>query len=270
MRTISNLSEILPSVDALLLDQFGVLHDGTRAFAGAIECVEALQERGLPLVALSNSGRRAKPNMDRLVRLGFPASAFKAMVTSGELTRHDLLKRLADGRLKPGNSILMLARENDASLLDGLGVKVAEPGEAVHLVIISGAEPETHSREDYKRLLSPLARAGVPAICANPDTSIYAGESASFGPGLLAEDYAAAGGTVDTFGKPGAAMFQAGLEALGKPDPGRCLMVGDSLHHDILGGQRAGCQSLLVTSGVQAGLAEDGVEPDYAMDRLRF
>ncbi|MEJ8474227.1 TIGR01459 family HAD-type hydrolase [Roseibium algae] len=270
MRTISNLSDILSNVDALLLDQFGVLHDGHAAFPGAIECVEALHSRGLPLVALSNSGRRAKLNMDRLVRLGFPSAAFKAMVTSGELTRYDLVSRLSDGRLKSGSSILILARGNDTSLLDGLELQVAELGDDVQLVIISGAEPETHSRDDYNRLLSPLARAGVPAICANPDTSIYTGEGSAFGPGVVAEDYIAAGGTIDYFGKPSAAMFEAGLEALGQRDPSRCLMVGDSLHHDILGGRNAGCQSLLITSGVQAGLVEEGVVPDFAMDQLRF
>jgi len=269
-QTITHLSEILGSVDGLLLDQFGVLHDGKRAFPGAIECVQALQERGVPMVALSNSGRRARPNADRLARLGFSVGAFKAVVTSGELARDLLLQRLADNHLTEGGAVLLLSRENDHSLIDDLPVTGARPGDPIELVIISGNNPETHSREDYRRLLTPLARAGVPAICANPDTMIYAGNQASYGPGLVAKDYADAGGEVVYLGKPDAAMFSAGLRALGPITPERCLMIGDSPRHDILGGNRAGCRTLLITSGVQAGTPDGEATADFSMEKLRF
>ncbi|MGX1500013.1 HAD superfamily hydrolase (TIGR01459 family) [Labrenzia sp. MBR-25] len=269
-RSITHLSEVLESVDGLLLDQFGVLHDGEKAFPGAIECVQTLQERGMPIVALSNSGRRAKPNADRLARLGFPMDAFKAVVTSGELTRDLLLQRLADNRLSRGGAVLLLSRENDRSLIDDLPLTGAREGEPVELVIISGNNPETHSREDYRRFLTPLAQAGVPAICANPDTTIYAGGQASYGPGLVAKDYADAGGEVVYLGKPDAAMFSAGLQALGPVTPDRCLMIGDSPRHDILGGNRAGCRTLLITSGVQAGTPDGETAADFSMEKLRF
>lgn len=269
-QTITHLSEILDSVDGVLLDQFGVLHDGKKAFPGAIDCVQALQERGMPIVALSNSGRLAKPNADRLARLGFPLSAFKAIVTSGELTRELLLQRLADNRLSEGGTVLLLSRENDQSLIDDLPITAAGPGDPVELVIISGNNPETHSREDYRRFLTPLAQIGVPAICANPDTTIYAGNQASYGPGLVAKDYSDAGGEIVYLGKPDAAMFSAGLRALGAVTPGRCLMVGDSPRHDILGGNRAGCRTLLITAGVQADTPDSGATADFSMKTLRY
>ncbi len=43
---------------ALLLDQFGVLHDGRRPYPGAIEAVAAAAASGLKLLIISNSSRR--------------------------------------------------------------------------------------------------------------------------------------------------------------------------------------------------------------------
>ncbi|MEM1385673.1 MAG: HAD hydrolase-like protein, partial [Pseudomonadota bacterium] len=63
---------------------------------------------------------------------------------------------------------------------------------------------------------------------------------------------------------------QAGLDALGGVRPGRCLMIGDSPEHDIAGAKAAGCQTLLISSGVQAGTDRAGAEADYRMERLRW
>jgi ribonucleotide monophosphatase NagD (HAD superfamily) len=71
-------------------------------------------------------------------------------------------------------------------------------------------------------------------------------------PGALARIYAELGGTVHYVGKPHPVMFAAALKQLGDPEPGRVLVIGDSLDHDIEGGQRAGMLTVLVTSGVHA------------------
>jgi len=42
---------------AVLLDQFGVLHDGQKAYPGAVEAVEYLHGLGLRLLIVSNSSR---------------------------------------------------------------------------------------------------------------------------------------------------------------------------------------------------------------------
>lgn len=55
----------------VLLDQFGVLHDGRAPYPGAIDAVKALHEAGLKIVLLSNSSQRAVKVYDRLEGLGF-------------------------------------------------------------------------------------------------------------------------------------------------------------------------------------------------------
>ena len=56
-------------------------------------------------------------------------------------------------------------------------------------------------------------------------------------------------------GKPNQMMAQILFEAEGITDPSRCLMIGDRLSTDISFGNRAGCKTLLVLSGIE-GLAD--------------
>ena len=53
-------------MQAVLLDQFGVLHDGQKPYPGAIEAVKTLAESGRKVLIISNSSRSAPPscNMD--------------------------------------------------------------------------------------------------------------------------------------------------------------------------------------------------------------
>ena len=98
---------------------------------------------------------------------------------------------------------------------------------------------------------------------------MYADGAAQFGAAIIAEDYESAGGRVSMLGKPGLEMFRAGLRAVGSPQPGRCLVIGDSPAHDVAGAKRAGCLALLITSGVQSGLPVADAEPDFSMHTLR-
>jgi hypothetical protein len=46
-----------PWPQGVLLDQFGVLHDGRMAYPGAVEAVERLHSQGMQLLIISNSSR---------------------------------------------------------------------------------------------------------------------------------------------------------------------------------------------------------------------
>ena len=65
--------------------------------------------------------------------------------------------------------------------------------------------------------LRPLAARGAPAICANPDLTMYVAGGAAFAAGQVAADYADAGGEVLMLGKPDPAIFAAAIERLGGP-----------------------------------------------------
>ena len=265
---IGGLAEVARAFDGVMVDQYGVLHDGRMPFPGARACLEKLHARGTPVVALTNSGKRAAFNTDRLARLGFPSHLFAGVVSSGELARTEIERRLEAGRLERGAGVAIVSRDRDAGVIEGLDVRQVLPGPDADLLVIAGAEPERLDRAQYRECLAPLAARGVPAICANPDRLTYAGDGVSFGAGLIAEDYEEAGGTVEMVGKPGPAMFLAALGVLGAPPRDRVLMIGDSPEHDIAGAAGLGCATLLIRGGIQAGTQASGAAADYAMNRL--
>ena len=61
MKSGSRFLSVASSFGAIFFDQYGVLHDGHRAYPGAREALATLKSRGVKIVILSNSGRRAKP-----------------------------------------------------------------------------------------------------------------------------------------------------------------------------------------------------------------
>ena len=267
-REIAGLAEIADAFDGVLVDQFGVLHDGRTPFPGARNCLEVLRGRDIPVVALTNSGKRASANADRLARFGFDPDLFTAVISSGELARAEIAGRLRSGNLRVGARIAILSRDGDTGVIDGLDVEHCAPGPEADLLVIAGIAPERCDREGYRALLAPLARRGVPAICANSDRVMYVDGGTSFGAGVVAEDYAATGASVLSLGKPAAGMFTAALLVLDGIPPARVLMIGDSPEHDLAGAAKAGCSTLLVRGGPQAEAGAATLTPDFVMDRL--
>ena len=71
---ISGLRAIVDRFDHVLLDQWGTLHEGKTIFPAARECVARLREAGKRVLVLSNSGKRANRNQERLATLGLSCS----------------------------------------------------------------------------------------------------------------------------------------------------------------------------------------------------
>jgi len=80
----ARLSKLSTQYDAIILDQFGVLHDGQRALPGALHCFDQLVSSKKAVLVLSNASRRRSAAVSKLARLGFDVSALSGFVTSGE------------------------------------------------------------------------------------------------------------------------------------------------------------------------------------------
>ena len=265
---IAGLSRIADRFDAVLVDQFGVLHDGVTAYDGALACLRALRAREVRIAAVTNSGKRAAANATRLAKFGFTADLFDTVISSGELARAHVCGLLDTGDLAPGARVAVISRDADMATLEGLGLELGPPGgDAADLVLIAGAEPETTALDAYGDALAPSAASGIPAICANPDHWMQTSAGIRFGAGQIARRYEELGGRVTMLGKPSASIFLAALAALGHPEPERTLMIGDSPAHDIAGAASVGVKTLLVTSGPQSDTA-GGSDPDYEIPSL--
>jgi ribonucleotide monophosphatase NagD (HAD superfamily) len=63
-------------MQGVLLDQFGVLHDGRRPYPGAHDAVRHLHDAGLRILILSNSSRRSGGTLSKLAKMGFQEDWF--------------------------------------------------------------------------------------------------------------------------------------------------------------------------------------------------
>jgi HAD superfamily hydrolase (TIGR01459 family) len=268
---IDGLEAIAESFDHVLLDQWGVLHDGQRLYPDVHDCLDRLRSRGKTVIILSNSGRRGTENARRLDEMGLPPTAYDRIITSGDAVRAALTTRDTPPFDGIGRRCLLFTRGNDRTVVEGLDLTLVERVEEAEFLLLAGRDESAADLAGWHDLLSEAVSAGLPMICANPDTTMLSARGLLPGPGAVAGLYRSLGGDVTYVGKPHPQIYVTALGALGNPDPARVLAVGDSLDHDVLGAQRIGAASLYITDGVQAPHFEniaDGTDLTTAVRRL--
>src|SRR6266540_360428 len=245
---IGSIKEIGSRYRAWLVDIWGVMHNGHRAFPRAVDAARSFRERGGIVVLLSNSPRPTPGVQEQLRRLGVPDDAYDATVTSGDLTRYELGKH-------KGTTVFHLGPERDLPIFDGIPVKLGPPEDA-ELVVCSGLfDDETETPEDYVELLRKLAARKLPMICANPDHLVERGDKLVYCAGALAAIYEKLRGSVLYAGKPYAPIYELALEtisALAKGSVARdgVLAIGDGVNTDIAGAAGLGIDAVFVASGL--------------------
>ncbi|MEM8572283.1 MAG: TIGR01459 family HAD-type hydrolase [Pseudomonadota bacterium] len=245
---LESLLQIAPDFGAIVLDQWGVLHDGTDAYPSAIDTVKELKSAGHRLAVLSNSGKRAAPNTDRIAAIGFDVSAFEIVISSGEALWQDI----STGRVQERNLYAIERGVGDAEKwAQGLDIRLTKSVDQADALLLMGL-PDDSARPDYVEVTQAALSRRLRVFCTNPDrASPRAGGRVVVSPGALAHDYAQAGGEVVYYGKPHTPVFRSLELALDLP-PQRLLMVGDSLEHDVAGGHAAGWSTVFVRGGLHA------------------
>jgi HAD superfamily hydrolase (TIGR01459 family) len=274
---LDGVGSLVERYQVFLLDQFGVLHDGTNPYPGAVEALSALKRAGKTIVLVSNSGRRARPNESRLLKLGFEPGSWDQFVSSGEIAWRSFHEMTISGRLRPNTKCLLISREDDRSAIEGLPFTLTRDGNDAELVLISASEGDRYDLDHYRRQLGPAAARHVQCFCTNPDKIMLTAVGPRFGAGRLADLYESLGGSVTRIGKPYAPIFDAALALVGNPDRSTVVCVGDSVEHDIAGGIGAGVATALVLSGILADTADLArlydmlnAYPNYTTDHFRF
>ncbi len=256
-RWCEGIAAVADCYELFLVDQFGVLHD----------------------VLLSNSGKRAESNIARLVALGIPRDSFVAMVTSGDVARQALATRRDPWVARLGRRCLLLSRGGDRSIVEGLDLELVASAAAADFILLSGSDGPTRTFADYEAAIGPGAARGLPMICANPDMQAVTPAGLTFGAGQIARRYQAMGGDVRFVGKPYPEIYDFCFDMLGTAADDRSVVVGDSVEHDIAGGQRAGLATVFVTGGIHAGKSaaalaalyrEFAAEPDWVVPMFRW
>lgn len=248
-QSIAGLREIAGAYDVYLLDLWGVLHNGVRAFPAAIAAMRELRAEGKRIGILSNGPRRASAVADQAAELGIAPDLYDAIHSSGEETRLAL-----DGgdswAAGLGRRGLAIVPPKDRSLLTGLDLDWTSDPAAADFALLTGTGRPEDTVADYEPMLRQLRARNLPLICANPDLVVVRGDVREICAGAIAARYEALGGKVRYFGKPHPEVYERCLAALGSPPRRRILAVGDSLRTDIAGAARAGIDSLFILGGI--------------------
>ena len=240
---INGLSEITKNYDAMLIDQFGVIHDGQKLYAGTSEVMAKLHALKIPVVVMTNSGKRASSNVARLVKMGVSRGQFVNAVSSGEVAFQSLNVKRA----------FLIGKRGEDYGFDG--IEFVEASQAEVILILGSNAPET-SLDEYREILRDIK---LPALCCNPDKLMLTPQGLQPAPGAIAALYESMGGVVTWIGKPYPSIYHHALKLLGQPK--RILCIGDSAEHDVAGGRAAGLDTLLVQQGISAQLSEAEIEP---------
>ena len=262
------LADIAGLYDTFLLDAFGVLNVGESAIPGAPERIAALQAAGKRVLVVSNAaGFPHAALMRKYARLGFDFAP-EDVITS----RKALLAALDGDTRRWGVMANPDLGRADLEALD-FDFLSDDPAtyDAVEGFLLIGSAIWT---EDRQRLLeTSLRRHPRPVHIGNPDIAAPREGGPSREPGYWAHRLADATGVEPVFhGKPYRGIYDLAFARLEPRQCARAVMVGDSLHTDILGGQVAGTASALILShgllrdtDATAAIAASGIRPDHVL-----
>ncbi|MCB1312430.1 MAG: HAD hydrolase-like protein [Sedimentitalea sp.] len=269
----ADFADIVGPFDLILFDAYGVLNIGETAIPGAAKTIATLRSLGKSVAVVSNSAGYPKNKMmARYARLGFDFAPGE-VVTSREALLHRLEgepSRRWGAMLNPD------ADPGEIAALDCV-VLTDDPGDydLVEGFLLIGSDGWTATRQAL--LETALRHHPRPVLVGNPDLVAPRETGLSKEPGWFAHRLADGLGIEPVFlGKPFPDIFDLALARLEHPPAaGRVLMVGDTLHTDILGGNQAGFATALVTAhGALKGLdvadaiRRAAIVPDFIVESI--
>lgn len=266
-----NLDAIADRFDVFLLDAFGVLNIGETAIPGVVDRVDGLRRAGKQVLVVTNAaGYPSSVLQARYHRLGYSFSTDDVVSSRMALLAH--LGAYPERRW----GMVAAPKFGREELPEG-GIFLEDDPEAYDAaegILMLGASAWSESRQ---ALLEQALRSRPRVLLVgNPDLVAPVEAGLSREPGHYAHRLADATGIAPVFyGKPFPAIFDIARARIRKGVPDhRVVMVGDTLHTDILGGSAAGFRTALIRgygffdgADPAEAIAASGIVPDFILDR---
>ncbi|GGC11104.1 TIGR01459 family HAD-type hydrolase [Dyadobacter sediminis] len=272
---LDNFKSVISKYEVVFFDAFGVLKTYNGLIPGIENTFKYLKENGKDFYVVTNDASRSPDQLaESYVRLGINDITPDRIISSGMLAREYLELKVRNG------IVAYLGTDNSAHYLETSKLKTVSirnlnldsVGDVSALVFLDDEGFDWNT--DLTKTLNLLRKRNIPVIVANTDKTYPASKSRlSIAVGALAkmiED--TIGRQFIRFGKPDPQMFIFAYQHIKNyPDISKrdILMVGDTLHTDILGGNKFGLDTALVLTGnTQAEDAEvrirsAGIIPTY-------
>ena len=244
---LSNIQSLIEHYDLLLVDAWGVLHDGRAVFPGAERFLHWAKKRRKPVAIISNAARRNEIMAKELANAGVDGHLYTLVHSSGEMTWQFLLRN-AD-TYQTG---FYYGPPRSRSLCHGLPARWAEEIHAADFVLNTGTPmADLNDISLIDDAIRTMVKLQLPMVCANPDQVAVRNGVLGFSAGAIAQRYLQLGGhKLVQFGKPDATIFQQAMQMASITEHKRVLMIGDGMATDIAGASNLGIDSLLICSGI--------------------
>ena len=272
---IHSFREIVKNYKAVFLDSYGVVKNHRGLIEGVPEIITAIKESGRALRILTNDASRGQKRQAlKFEQLGIHDIKPSEIITSGMMAKQFLENKILSGRVAYLGTSQAAQYIIDANL-DPIPIGRVDLDNADDIVAMVFLDDEGFDwNHDINAAVNLLRKQNIPGIVANSDrlypvakndVSIATGGIAQLVENILGRKFI-------HFGKPDSQMFMFAFEDInehGTFNRKDILMVGDTLHTDILGGNKFGVSTALVLSGntreanVETRIQATGVIPNY-------
>lgn len=271
---------VVEKYEAVFLDSYGVLKNYKGLIKGAIEAIDYIQSQGMEFFILTNDASGSPLQLaERFQKLGLKDIEPSKIISSGMMAQEYLRHKLSGGK------VACLGTEDAAHYIEKAGLEVIsiskvslEDIEEISAVVFLDDEGFDWNT-DINKTINLIRKKNIPTIVANSDLTYPISKN---------EVAVATGGISDLierivkkrfihFGKPDSQMFMFAFERLQqtrKISKKQILMVGDTLHTDIMGGNKFGIDTALVLSGntrperAQLRIRSSGIIPNYVCESI--
>ena len=142
MQHLTGFAPLADRFDGFILDLWGVIHDGVRAFPAAVDCLHRLRAAGKPTLLLSNVPRPNRDAQALMQRMGIANDLYTDILTSGEAVQRALRNPPDLWWAELGQRVFHLGPERDRGVLDGLKLTSMPDPTAANFVLNTG--PDDH------------------------------------------------------------------------------------------------------------------------------
>ncbi len=271
--------DIVTNFKAVFLDSYGVVKNYNGLIEGVPETFDYLREKGIAIRILTNDASRSQEQqLASFHRMGLRGIELEEIITSGMLAKQFLKHKIIRGK------VAYLGTENAAEYILQSGfpsvpVRDIELDRIDDIAGFAFLDDEGFDwNTDINKTVNLINKKNIPVIVANSDrlypvskndVAVATGSIAQLVESILNREFI-------HFGKPDSQMFMYAYDHLNEVGNGNraferdeILMVGDTLHTDILGGNKFGLKTMLVLTGntrqemMDVLIRSTGIIPDF-------
>jgi HAD superfamily hydrolase (TIGR01450 family) len=260
---------------AIFFDSYGVLKNYRGLIEGVQETIDFLETNGIIFRILTNDASRSQEQQAAAFdTLGLHGISADKIITSGMMAKQYLELKIKTGKvayLGTTNAAQYILQAN----LECVPISEIDEHDLDTIMAMVFLDDEGFDwNYDINRTVNLIRRKNIPVIVANSDNlypvtkndvSIATGGIAKLVESIISKKFI-------HFGKPDSQMFNFAFDDINRVGNFRkdeILMVGDTLHTDILGGNKFGVRTTLVLSGnttqqdADMAIRSSGIIPDY-------